>query len=344
MMERLRDHDDEVGASLRAAEPLPRVAAASRALVQRRIAETLRRSRRRGLAWLLLHPRLWRPALAVAIVFLSGGLVGAALQQFAAPEPMAQEGSVTATPLPSPTRRAVRRSSPAGARPVEVAPPAPPAASPPPPPRRSRATGARRASPAPFAAVALAAPPAVVAPSQAAPPAGHAPPAAPSSAAPTPEHTLVAAAMRLLYRDGDAAGALATLDAHAARGFVALGAEALATRTDALVALGRKREALALLETISPDQLPRSRERRALRGELRAAAGRFEAARADFESVLAGGARDQAFERALYGHALCLEKAGEHERARAELERYLAAFPSGRFAAGAARALGGGAR
>jgi tetratricopeptide (TPR) repeat protein len=154
----------------------------------------------------------------------------------------------------------------------------------------------------------------------------------------------VGEAMRRLYRDRDAAGALEVLEAHARRGRGALGPEAWATKVDALVALGRKGEALALLDRAPLAALPRPRERRALRGELRAGAGRCADALADFEVVAGAGPADAALERALFGRAACRGQAGDRAGARADLERLLALFPAGRFAGAAARALGGPGR
>jgi tetratricopeptide (TPR) repeat protein len=117
------------------------------------------------------------------------------------------------------------------------------------------------------------------------------------------------------------------------------GPEAVATRIDALVALGRKQEALHLLDRVSPASLPRRAERQLQRGELRASQGRWREAREDFSVVLLPGAGGAVAERALYGRALCASQLGDHDAARNDLLRYLERFPRGRFAPAALAAL-----
>ena len=76
------------------------------------------------------------------------------------------------------------------------------------------------------------------------------------------------------------------------------------------------------------------------RAELRAAAGRFREALADFTQVVDGeGGAPAASERALYGRAVCLGRLAEDDRARADLLAYERRFPNGRFAAEVHRLL-----
>ncbi len=125
-------------------------------------------------------------------------------------------------------------------------------------------------------------------------------------------------------------------------------------RTEALLRLGRKTEALAELDRQSPGGLPDGDERRLLRGELRAKAGRWRAALEDFDAVVQAasaaaarpdGAADpkasDRLERALWGRAAARGRLGDEAGARADLRAYLGRFPHGRFAPSVARLLGG---
>lgn len=88
-------------------------------------------------------------------------------------------------------------------------------------------------------------------------------------------------------RDGPAA--LKALDAHDrsfSRGQMLM--EARVLRAEILLATRREREALAVLDTVPVEQVPRGRELRTLRGELRARFGQCEAARADLAALEAG--------------------------------------------------------
>lgn len=148
------------------------------------------------------------------------------------------------------------------------------------------------------------------------------------------EARLVAAALRQLRARRDGRGALAMLDAYAAR-FPdgALAGEGRAARIEALLAVGDKVAALALL-----DRGAATPEHVLLRGELRLGAGRIEEARRDFESALIGR-RDEIEARALYGRAACRVAAGDEVGARADLEAYVRRFPKGRAVAAARATL-----
>jgi hypothetical protein len=117
----------------------------------------------------------------------------------------------------------------------------------------------------------------------------------------------LAAALERLRAGKDAGGALALLDEHRRR-FPggALGDEARVVRVEALLALGRSREALEELEELPGPLLERSRRLRVVRGELRAAHGRCPQAREDFAAVAQGeGAGEEISLRVERGRAAC---------------------------------------
>jgi hypothetical protein len=172
-------------------------------------------------------------------------------------------------------------------------------------------------------------------------------------AKPTPdEQALLTRALQGLRIARDPEEALAALDEYVAR-FPqgALASEAARLRTEALLLTGRKTAALAELDRIPAQALPASDERRVLRGELRATAGRWREALADFDVVtvsLMGSHKMpdaksmERLERALWGRASARSRLGDDGGARADLRDYLRLFPSGRFAAEAARLSGRG--
>ena len=164
-------------------------------------------------------------------------------------------------------------------------------------------------------------------------------PAAP--AGPLSEARLLADARTRLQAEHDARGALALVAEHKQRFPTgALVLEARLTEVESLVTLGRRAEALAVLDVLSLDKLPRAAELGVLRGELRAEAGRQRDAIADFAPCAdVAGCRPETAERALYGRASCRERLGDRAGARADLEHYLARFPQGRFARAVRAAL-----
>jgi tetratricopeptide (TPR) repeat protein len=145
-----------------------------------------------------------------------------------------------------------------------------------------------------------------------------------------------------LRDDRNAPAALAVLDEYGRR-FPqgALGLEAGMLRAEALLSLGRSRDALAELDRLPMQLLPNRDGRLALRGELRAAAGRFRDAIADYDAVLAKSATGAEVERALWGRASARSHLGNDDGARSDLGQYLLRFPHGRFADEARRLLGG---
>jgi len=173
-------------------------------------------------------------------------------------------------------------------------------------------------------------------------------PAAPTAVAPAPieessllgESKMLGQALNALHQKRDANAALETLSAYEARfpkGL--LGEEAQAAKVDALIALSRRSEALALLDRVTFSRLARGGELRAVRGELRAASGRCREASADFAWALDHQPTTATTERALFGRAACRQTLRDLEGARADYGEYLERFPAGKFAAAAHAAL-----
>jgi hypothetical protein len=158
------------------------------------------------------------------------------------------------------------------------------------------------------------------------------------------ESRVLADALTALRQHHDPQRALRALDDYERRfPSGALAPEATAARIDALLALGRKGQALRRLETLSLDRLPRGTELRVLRGELRAGRGELGGALDDFDAVLAsqdtGKAPGAIVERALNGRGSCRARLGDTAGARADLQESLRRFPNGPFAESARRAL-----
>lgn len=158
------------------------------------------------------------------------------------------------------------------------------------------------------------------------------------------ESALLAQALRQQRQEKDPAAALATLEAYRRqypRG--ALREEAAAAELQALLSLGRHGEALALLERLeaaahgTPARLA---ELRLVHAEVLAKAGRCGEAVPYFDEALTRASAGVLQERALFGRATCRGAQGDAAGQRADLERYLAAFPAGRFAAQARAQLG----
>ena len=106
--------------------------------------------------------------------------------------------------------------------------------------------------------------------------------------------------------DGKAEAALALLTVHERRyPQGALSGEARVARAEILLALSRKEQALAVLDSLTLTSLPRARELATLRGELRAQAGRCQDARADLARVLSNTATDDLGKRASRALAVC---------------------------------------
>jgi hypothetical protein len=146
-------------------------------------------------------------------------------------------------------------------------------------------------------------------------------------------------AMRKLRAEQDPAGALAILREHGkAYPKSPLAGERGTLEVEALLDLHREREALALLDGMALEGLPRSGERLVVRGELRAAARRWLEANQDFESALSRTSGSPAWhERALWGRGVSRLRLGQREGGMADVEQYLDTYPQGRFAGEAAK-------
>ncbi len=254
----------------------------------------------------------WRIAVIVGVVAATGGLVAAALYgwRIGVRRPASPTAVAAAAEATKDARGAHRGPRPAVVTqpPKEIA-----AAVAPEPvavlPRRSPAYGGRRAEE----------------------------PLLP----PPSEAGILADVFRELRSRGDASEALHTLDEydrHFPMG--ALKSEARVARAEALLALDRRRDALPLLEGLEQAGFAPTRDVRVARGELLAEAGQCERAIDDFDAVMALGDRDAQGGRALYGRASCRLRAGDVQRAREDLQRYLLTNPDGAFAPAARRALG----
>jgi len=170
-----------------------------------------------------------------------------------------------------------------------------------------------------------------------------------ASSPPSPiavEHALLGDILRSLRKQHDPQAALALLEDHAKRfpGSM-LGPETAMLRVEALLGLGRKAEALSELDDLALRSMPNPDERLVLRGELRAAAGRWREAREDFEiplSSLSSGMDAklrEVKERALWGRASARSHLGDAAGSHADLSLYLRTFPLGQFATQAAALL-----
>jgi hypothetical protein len=152
------------------------------------------------------------------------------------------------------------------------------------------------------------------------------------------ETHLFRAALSRLRVARDPQGALALLDTYA-RSFPqgSYAGEVSVARVDALLASGRRADALAVLRSLPLATLPRRVELTVTRAELAAAAGDCFAARADFDAALGERLPAGLEERALFGRASCARAVGDLAGARRDLDRLLARFPDGKLA-GAVRA------
>lgn len=155
---------------------------------------------------------------------------------------------------------------------------------------------------------------------------------------------LLGEALRRLRNDRDPAAALRAIDEHAAsHPRSALAEERATLRIEALLALGRAQEALAVLDTRALETMPRTTERFLLRAELRLRFGRPHEAASDFARVLeliGAESLSEIAERALWGRAASRLRSGDRAGAEEDLSIYQVRFPHGRFAAEVARLRG----
>jgi tetratricopeptide (TPR) repeat protein len=168
---------------------------------------------------------------------------------------------------------------------------------------------------------------------------------APDAADAATEAQLLAGALARLRGAHDPRGAMTLLDQYAKaypRGVLAT--EALSARLEAALALNDRPAALKLLDGRSTFAGRLGAEQLLTRAELRASAGRYADALADFDRLLGTGgpaAPAADAERALYGRAVTLGHLGRAERARADLVAYQQRFPGGKHAGEVARLLKG---
>jgi hypothetical protein len=166
-----------------------------------------------------------------------------------------------------------------------------------------------------------------------------------ANAAPADSSELAAESLALqavlvkLRRERDPKGALTLLDQSQplfARG--ALAQEAQVARVDALLALGRQSEALAILNHLPLAHIGRGGELRLLRAELRAKED-CGLALADFDVLVRRPLSPALAERALYGRAACEVRVGDSSDAQRDFHEYLTRFPQGRFVISAQKQL-----
>jgi hypothetical protein len=169
---------------------------------------------------------------------------------------------------------------------------------------------------------------------------------APSSSPSWPPETeaqLLARALSRLRQAHDPVGALSLLDRYAAaypHGM--LDAEAANLRLEAALQTNDHATALGLLDGRSVFGGRLGAQQLLTRAELRASAGRYTDALADFDRVMPALWASADLEQALYGRAICAGHLGRDDRARADLVLYQQKFPRGKHAAEVARLLAGG--
>jgi hypothetical protein len=152
----------------------------------------------------------------------------------------------------------------------------------------------------------------------------------------------LAAAFRALRAGHDPDAALRALDSYD-RAFPrgGLASEARIARVEALMAVGRRADALALLAALDGGGGTPTRNVLVMRGELFAEAGQCGNAVRDFDRILSAGARDDAEARALFGRAACRLRGRDTAAGERDLRGYLERYPNGAFAAAAREALHG---
>jgi hypothetical protein len=146
------------------------------------------------------------------------------------------------------------------------------------------------------------------------------------------ESVALGRALTKLRRERDPSAALVLFDQYAAE-FPngALRLESRVARIDALLALGRKSQALVELGGLPLERVARGPELRLLRAELWAERD-CQRALSDFDALLAGSTSGTIAERALHGRAACRLQLGDRARAASDLRTYLERYPNGAFA------------
>jgi len=173
----------------------------------------------------------------------------------------------------------------------------------------------------------------------------------PEVADPMNEAQLLADAIARLRQRHDPRGALTLLDRYSQtypNGVLA--SEARSARIEAMVKVGDRASALALLDQPATFAGRLGAEQLLTRAELRASVGRYGDALGDFDRLLAtsgplaAAVSAAGVERALYGRAVTLGHLGRDRRAREDLETYQRRFPSGKNASEVTRLLDGASR
>jgi hypothetical protein len=166
----------------------------------------------------------------------------------------------------------------------------------------------------------------------------------PVATGPQTEAQLLAGALSRLRQAHDPRGALALLDQYARtypHGL--LQSEALSARLEAVIKLDDRKTALRLLDGRPTFAGRLGADLLLTRAELRASAGRYADAVADFDRLLTTPAAlpSADVERALYGRAVSLGHLGRDDRARDDLTAYQQRFPAGKYSAEVSRLLKG---
>jgi hypothetical protein len=166
----------------------------------------------------------------------------------------------------------------------------------------------------------------------------------PVATGPQTEAQLLAGALSRLRQADDPRGALALLDQYARtypRGL--LQSEALSARLEAVIKLDDRKTALRLLDGRPTFAGRLGADLLLTRAELRASAGRYADAVADFDRLLTTPAAlpSADVERVLYGRAVSLGHLGRDDRARDDLTAYQQRFPAGKYSAEVSRLLKG---
>ncbi len=282
---------------IRAAMPLDRFTAPEIALL-----------RRKALSAPAPAPRMRKlvPVLCALLLFVSGGVVGAALSGWQ----KTPNAASTIKPTTAPSNAALTKRAPKGKSEIAivVAPPLDqPAAkiSPrtPKPDRHRTSFGAREE-------------PKVV------------DLAAPATPQPNAELQSIQNIYAALKLPGDANKALRLIESHAAAFPTgAFDEEISAAQVQAYMLIDNKRKALQTLQTILETSL--RAEQRLLRAELMAELSDCGSARADFTRVYETSGSATLRQRALIGRASCWRTDGHDEQAHKDFLEYLVRFPEG---------------
>ncbi len=151
-----------------------------------------------------------------------------------------------------------------------------------------------------------------------------------------PDVTLYTRALSQLNLEHDPTAALGTLEANRFKHPNGLfRGEAAVAEVQAELLLGRKSEALALLDAMQArtfDGIPQASELKLLRAELLGQVRRCGDALPVLTQYLEDSIPSEERERALYARATCLALLGDRNGSENDRRAYLREFPDGRFA------------